>query len=85
MKIEGGTKEITITESCDSDKWVHTSEEYTVCEPVIYESKPVVAVVIEEETVRLSNPKVEYIEPHELFFLKVITFRRAERKLRFLK
>ena len=75
------TVEVPIVEACDSDKWVHTSEEYTVCEPVIYESEPVVAVVIEEETVRLSNPKVEYIEPHDLFFLKVITFRRAERKL----
>ena len=85
MKIEGGTKEITITESCDSNKWTHTSEEYNVCNPIKHENKPVVAVVIEEEVVRLSNPKVEYIEPYDLFFLKVITFRRAERKLGFLK
>jgi hypothetical protein len=84
-RIVNDTVEVPIVEACDSDKWVHTSEEYTVCEPVIYESEPVVAVVIEEETVRLSNPKVEYIEPHDLFFLKVITFRRAERKLGFLK
>jgi hypothetical protein len=84
-RIVNDTVEVPIVEACDSDKWVHTPEEYTVCEPVIYESEPVVAVVIEEETVRLSNPKVEYIEPHHLFFLKVITFRRAERKLGFIK
>jgi hypothetical protein len=29
----------------------------------------------------MKSPKVEHIEPHDLFFLKVITFRRAERKL----
>jgi pyruvate kinase len=56
MKIEGGTKEVTIVEECDSNKWVHTSKEYSTCEPVKYEDKPVVAVVIEEETVRLNNP-----------------------------
>jgi hypothetical protein len=84
-RIDNDTVEVPIVEACDSNKWVHTSEEYIVCEPVIYESKPIVAVVIEEETVRLNNPKVEYIEPYDLFFLKVITFRRAERKLGFLK
>jgi hypothetical protein len=30
-------------------------------------------------------PKVEHIEPHDLFFLKVVAFRRAERKLPYEK
>ncbi|CAB4045616.1 Hypothetical predicted protein [Paramuricea clavata] len=83
------TVEVPIIEVCDSDKWTHIPEEYIECEErcesVVCESEPVVRVVVEEETVKLNNPKVEYIKPHDLFFLKVITFRRAERKLSYAK
>ena len=39
------------------------------------------SVTIEEEIVRMKIPKVEKIEPQDLFLLKVIAFRKAERKL----
>ena len=51
----------------------------------VLENEPKVRVVVEEEIVKLNNPKVEYIKPHDLFFLKVLAFRHAERKLSYTK
>jgi hypothetical protein len=88
-RIGDTTIEVPIIEVCESDKWTHIPEEYIECEErcksVVCESEPVVRVVVEEETVKLNNPKVEYIKPYDLFFLKVITFRRAERKLSYAR
>ena len=88
-RIGDTTIEVPIIEVCESDKWTHIPEEYIECEErcksVVCESEPVVRVVVEEETVKLNNPKVEYIKPYDLFFLKVVTFRRAERKLSYAR
>jgi hypothetical protein len=56
-----------------------------VCEAIIDEQEPEVRITIEEEIVGMKVPKVEHIEEHDLFFLKVIAFRKAERKLPYAK
>jgi hypothetical protein len=64
-RIDNDTVEVPIVEVCDSDKWTHIPEEYIKCEErcesAVCESEPVVRVVVEEETVKLNNPKVEHI------------------------
>jgi hypothetical protein len=56
-----------------------------VCEAIIDEQEPEVRIAIEEEVVGMKVPKVEHIEPHDLFFLKVVAFRKAERELPYAK
>jgi hypothetical protein len=51
------------------------------CEAIIFEQEPEVRVTIEEEIVRMKVPPVKKVELQNLFLLKIIAFRKAERKL----
>ena len=82
---EDTTVEVPIWEGSDSDTWMCVPQEDMKCEVVMVEYKPEVRVAVEEEIVRMKIPRVENIKPHNLFFLKVITFRSAERKLSYAK
>ena len=82
-RIANSDVEVTIRE--EPTMCIHTPVvEYDcggVCEAIIDEQEPEVRIAIEEEIVGMKVPKVEHIEPHDLFFLKVVAFRKVERKL----
>jgi DNA-binding transcriptional MerR regulator len=82
-RIANSDVEVTIRE--EPTMCIHTPVvEYDcggVCEAIIDEQEPEVWITIEEEIVGMKVPKVEHIEPHDLFFLKVVAFRKVERKL----
>jgi hypothetical protein len=84
-RIANSDVEVTIREEQEPNLCKHTPVvEYDCrgdCEAIIVEQEPEVRITIEEEIVGMKVPKVEHIETHDLFFLKVITFRKAERKL----
>ena len=84
-RIVNSDVEVTIREEQEPTLCIHTPVvEYDcggVCETIIVEQEPEVRIALEEEIVKMKVPKVEHIEPHDLFFLKVIAFRKAERKL----
>jgi hypothetical protein len=85
QRIANSDVEVTIREEQEPTLCKHTPVvEYDCrgdCEAIIVEQEPEVRITIEEEIVGMKVPKVEHIETHDLFFLKVITFRKAERKL----
>jgi hypothetical protein len=84
-RITNSDVEVTIREEQEPTMCIHTPVvEYDcegVCEAIIDEQEPEVRIVIEEEIVGMKVLKVEHIEPHDLFFLKVVAFRKAEREL----
>jgi hypothetical protein len=80
-RISSTTVEVPIVEGKELSIWMCLPQECKKCVAVTIEGEPKVMVAVEEEIVEMKIPKVENIKPHNLFFLKVITFRRAEREL----
>jgi hypothetical protein len=88
-RIINSDVEVTIREEQEPTMCIHIPVvEYDcggVCEAIIDEQEPEVRIAIEDEIVGMKVPKVEHIEPHDLFFLKVVAFRKAERELPYAK
>jgi hypothetical protein len=77
--------EVVIQEEVEPDVCKHRgvveNECVTVLKPVMIEKRPSALIVFEEEIVELKSPQIGKIEPYNMFLLKVIAFRKAERKL----